>query len=60
MTNQQSEAILKFIQVFNQNLEQYFLFSPRNNEVFLLHGLTFEEVKISDYLYRIAKKDNTK
>jgi|688.fasta_scaffold2062771_1 hypothetical protein len=41
-------------------LEQYYLFSPRNNEIFLLHGLTFKDIKINDYLYKIIKKENNK
>lgn len=48
--------MLRIVQVFEENLEQYFLFVPRPTEVLFLHGVTFSNVLTNDFSFRIAKK----
>ncbi len=48
--------MLKIVHVFADNLEQFSLFTPRPMEVLLLHGITFDNVPISDFAFRISKK----
>jgi hypothetical protein len=56
MPTEVAEVALKKVYQFNDNLSQHYLFCPRPNEVLLLHGLTFKDVNVSDFIFRISKK----
>lgn len=57
LKSEKSEVLLRVLHQFKNNMSSYSIFIPKVGEIVMLHGLTFEKVKIYDYFLR-HKKDS--
>lgn len=56
MPSEQAEVLLRGVHEFKENLSQHYLFAPRPNEVLLLHGVTYLNVPVRDFLFKVPRK----